>query len=67
MTRETYFSIAFTNDDPNYSTEIEVAEHDNSIELDDEIIESMGNHFKTRNEAEAARQRIVEVLGLTEG
>lgn len=62
--RKNYYSLYFRENDPNWPKEIEVMEHENCIELEDVDIDSSGNHYKTRREANKARKGVMKAMKL---
>jgi hypothetical protein len=62
--RKNYYSLIIRGEDPNYAKEVEILEHENCIQLDDEDIDTSGNHYKTMREAKKARSLVLKAMKL---
>lgn len=62
--RPNYYSIYFTENDPNNASEVEVMEHENCIGLTEECTKELGNHYATKREANKVRKEIIKTLRL---
>lgn len=60
--RAKYYSVYAEEHDLNYKDELRILEHENSIELDDETIDNLPNHFKTKAEAKVVSALIWQAL-----
>ncbi len=63
---DTFYSVYFGDSDPNFSSDIEIMEHESCFTLDQvDYEESTDNWFLTREDAEAAKAFVCGVLRLT--
>lgn len=62
---ETFYSIYFEENDPNYASQVEILEHESCFTMDRETFnEDTTNWFLTRKQAEKARERVIKALRL---